>query len=79
MEGPLLIWEQLWPHTGNPNSELFQKFEIKLLLDTLTRWDKLSVCYPFAARETNQLVMTFDFDICAFFGRGEPALPNFLR
>jgi hypothetical protein len=57
VQDPLVGW-QFWPHTTNP---LSQKLEMKLLVDSLTRWDKPSVHYPFALKETNQHCHDFWF------------------
>jgi hypothetical protein len=46
--------EQFWPHTMNLMFKMFQNLEIKLLVDSLTRWNKLLVYYLFAVKETNQ-------------------------
>jgi hypothetical protein len=64
------LGKQFWLHTTRPLSETFENFDIKLLVRSLTMWNKLKVHYPFAVEES----LTFAFDICAFLGRGEPGV-----
>jgi hypothetical protein len=45
-----LLGNQFWPHTTNQLYQMFQNLEIKLVVDSLTRWDKLLALYPFAVK-----------------------------
>jgi hypothetical protein len=69
MQDPL-VGEQFWPHTMNLLSQMFQNLEVKLLVDSVTRWDKLSV--HLQSKKQMNIVLTFDFDTGSFLGWSEP-------
>jgi hypothetical protein len=47
----LLVKDQFWPHLL---LQMFQNFEIIVLVNSMTMWDKLFMQNPFAAKEINQ-------------------------
>jgi hypothetical protein len=57
-----LVKEQFWPHLL---PQIFQNWEIKVLVNSVTRWDKLLMHNPFAIKEKSQALI-FHFDICTF-------------
>jgi hypothetical protein len=50
----------------------FHSLDNKLQADSLARWDKMSIHYPSAIKETNRRCLDFLLDIRTFLGRGEP-------
>jgi hypothetical protein len=46
---------------------------LKILVDSLTRWEEFLMHYPFGAKEINiTTVFIFDLNISSFFGWAEP-------
>jgi hypothetical protein len=59
-----LVKKQFWPHLL---SQMSQNLEIKILVNSATKWDKLLLHNPFAVKEINQHSLDFRFWHLHFF------------
>lgn len=74
-----LVGEQFSPRMMNLLSQTFQNLEIKLLVDSLARWNRLSMHYPFAAKEANQHEpRDVPYVLCCFFWGVTLKTPTFM-
>jgi hypothetical protein len=72
----LTCWGTVLAHRIYWLSQMFQCLGIKLLIDSLNRWDKFLVHYPFVVKKKKtNIVLTFDFQNWAFWGFPLNSLP----